>query len=267
MWYGNITQIVLYCSHLTSFCVLTLGSKWKDNIKTGLKDTEFVHFDRIHQAEDRDGWRPLVNTAMNVRTLPSALRPPKIWHTLTLIRTRQKNSTRPVLPNVLYLHHPICRACENSFVTHGDGSSSRLVVQQPSLAPTPLSWQTCSFSSFPWSVSIFPPRIATPSSLVTNIFLSILVWNSLKFYPHLRGDRVSHPYNNRKGEYRCECRNHNHYAMAISDKRQQLLRLSLCRGIWRIIRSHARADRPNTISYSNFSSVKHNLFLFNNIII
>jgi hypothetical protein len=37
------------------------------NIKMDLRETEWSGMDSIHQTEDRDQWRALVNTVMNFR--------------------------------------------------------------------------------------------------------------------------------------------------------------------------------------------------------
>jgi hypothetical protein len=42
-------------------------SRWKDNIKIDLKEIGFGDVDWIHCAQDRDRWRTLVNTVMNLR--------------------------------------------------------------------------------------------------------------------------------------------------------------------------------------------------------
>jgi hypothetical protein len=41
--------------------------RWEDNIKMNLRETEFGDVDWIHWAQDRDRWRALVNTVMNLR--------------------------------------------------------------------------------------------------------------------------------------------------------------------------------------------------------
>jgi hypothetical protein len=41
--------------------------RWKDNIKMDLGETGFGDVDWIHLDEDRDRWRALVNTVMNLR--------------------------------------------------------------------------------------------------------------------------------------------------------------------------------------------------------
>jgi hypothetical protein len=41
--------------------------RWEDNIKMDLGETMFGHVDWIHLAQDRDRWRALVNTVMNLR--------------------------------------------------------------------------------------------------------------------------------------------------------------------------------------------------------
>jgi len=40
---------------------------WEDNIKIYLRETEWESFDWIHLAQDRDGWRALVNTQLKLR--------------------------------------------------------------------------------------------------------------------------------------------------------------------------------------------------------
>jgi hypothetical protein len=41
--------------------------KLEDNIKMNLRETGFRNVDWIHWAQDRDRWRALVNTVMNLR--------------------------------------------------------------------------------------------------------------------------------------------------------------------------------------------------------
>jgi hypothetical protein len=41
--------------------------RWKDNIRTDLKETGWECMDWIHLAQDRDQWRAVVNTVMNLR--------------------------------------------------------------------------------------------------------------------------------------------------------------------------------------------------------
>jgi hypothetical protein len=41
--------------------------RWVDNIKMNLREKEWVGMDWIDLAEDRDHWRALVNTVMNLR--------------------------------------------------------------------------------------------------------------------------------------------------------------------------------------------------------
>jgi hypothetical protein len=41
--------------------------KWVDNIKMDLSDTEWDGIDWIDLTRDRDQWRTLVNTVMNLR--------------------------------------------------------------------------------------------------------------------------------------------------------------------------------------------------------
>jgi hypothetical protein len=40
---------------------------WEDNIKMDLRDLEWGSMDWIHLAQDRDQWRALVKTVMNLR--------------------------------------------------------------------------------------------------------------------------------------------------------------------------------------------------------
>jgi hypothetical protein len=41
--------------------------RWEDNIRMDLREIEFGDVDWIHLAQDRDRWRALVNTKMNLR--------------------------------------------------------------------------------------------------------------------------------------------------------------------------------------------------------
>jgi hypothetical protein len=41
--------------------------RWDDNIKTDLREIGWNNIDYIHLAQDRDHWRVLVNTVMNLR--------------------------------------------------------------------------------------------------------------------------------------------------------------------------------------------------------
>jgi hypothetical protein len=41
--------------------------RWEDNIKMDLKEIGFGNMDWIHWAQDRDRWRALVNTVINLR--------------------------------------------------------------------------------------------------------------------------------------------------------------------------------------------------------
>jgi hypothetical protein len=41
--------------------------RWEDNIKMDLTEIGFGDVDWIHWAQDRDRWRALVNTVMNLR--------------------------------------------------------------------------------------------------------------------------------------------------------------------------------------------------------
>jgi hypothetical protein len=44
-----------------------LGLEQKKNIKTGLKEIGYEGVEWFHLARDRDQWRVLVNTVMNLR--------------------------------------------------------------------------------------------------------------------------------------------------------------------------------------------------------
>jgi hypothetical protein len=41
--------------------------RWEDNIKMDIKEIGWEYVDWIHLAQDRDRWRALVNTVMNLR--------------------------------------------------------------------------------------------------------------------------------------------------------------------------------------------------------
>jgi hypothetical protein len=43
------------------------GRRWEDNIKIDLRRVGWGSMDWIDVAQDRDQWRPLVNTVMNIR--------------------------------------------------------------------------------------------------------------------------------------------------------------------------------------------------------
>jgi hypothetical protein len=48
----------------------TLGRprhRWEDNIKMGIREIGFGDVDWTHLAQDRDRWRALVNTVMNLQ--------------------------------------------------------------------------------------------------------------------------------------------------------------------------------------------------------
>jgi hypothetical protein len=46
--------------------------RWEDNIKMDLREIGFGDVNRIHWAQDRDRWRALVNTVMNLRVPENA---------------------------------------------------------------------------------------------------------------------------------------------------------------------------------------------------
>jgi hypothetical protein len=41
--------------------------RWEDNIKMDLREIGFGDVDWLHWAQDKDRWRALVNTVMNLR--------------------------------------------------------------------------------------------------------------------------------------------------------------------------------------------------------
>jgi hypothetical protein len=45
----------------------TLGIRWEDNIRMDLREIEWGGIDWIDVAQDRDRWRALVNTLVNLR--------------------------------------------------------------------------------------------------------------------------------------------------------------------------------------------------------
>jgi hypothetical protein len=45
------------------------GRRWEDNIKMDLREIGFGDVDWIHWAQDRDRWRAVVNTVMNLLVL------------------------------------------------------------------------------------------------------------------------------------------------------------------------------------------------------
>jgi len=55
--------------------------RWEDNIKMDLKEMRCESMDWIELAEDRDGWRALVNAVMNLRV------PQNVGNFLTSCRT------------------------------------------------------------------------------------------------------------------------------------------------------------------------------------
>jgi hypothetical protein len=47
--------------------LVRLRRRWEDNIKMDLREIGFGDVDWIHWAQDRDSWRALMNTVMNLR--------------------------------------------------------------------------------------------------------------------------------------------------------------------------------------------------------
>jgi hypothetical protein len=48
-------------------CNKTINTVWVDNIKMDPREMGWVSMDRINLAQDRDRWRALVNTVMNLQ--------------------------------------------------------------------------------------------------------------------------------------------------------------------------------------------------------
>jgi hypothetical protein len=46
--------------------------RWRDDIKLDIKEIEWEDMNWIHLAQDRDQWRALVNTVMNIRAPQTA---------------------------------------------------------------------------------------------------------------------------------------------------------------------------------------------------
>jgi hypothetical protein len=53
--------------HITNRNLAYIKQAWEDNIKMDLREIGFGDVDWIHWAQDRDRWRTLVNTVMNLR--------------------------------------------------------------------------------------------------------------------------------------------------------------------------------------------------------
>jgi hypothetical protein len=43
--------------------------RWENNIKMSLEEICYEHVDLMHLSQDRDQWRAVVNTVMNLRVL------------------------------------------------------------------------------------------------------------------------------------------------------------------------------------------------------
>jgi hypothetical protein len=65
---GNITLIsTLSSRYRRMFLSIRPRHRWEDNISMDLREIGFGDVDWIHWAQDRDRWRALVNTVMNLR--------------------------------------------------------------------------------------------------------------------------------------------------------------------------------------------------------
>jgi hypothetical protein len=74
-WAGHVARM----GEVRGACNILVGSpegrrprgrprrRWEDNIKIDLRKIGFGNMDWIHLAQDRDRWRALVNTVMNLR--------------------------------------------------------------------------------------------------------------------------------------------------------------------------------------------------------
>jgi hypothetical protein len=56
----------LFCAR-SSVCGTNPRRRWEDNIKMDLREIGLGDVDWVHWAQDRDRWRALVNTVMNLR--------------------------------------------------------------------------------------------------------------------------------------------------------------------------------------------------------
>ena len=56
-----------HCANRGSCVSLRPRRRWKDDIKTDLQEVIWGSVDCIDLAQDRDGWRTLVNAVMNLR--------------------------------------------------------------------------------------------------------------------------------------------------------------------------------------------------------
>jgi hypothetical protein len=70
--------------------IIIIIRSWVDNIKMDLREIGWDGLDRIELAQDRDQWRALVNTVMNLRVFLNCWEFPEWLHNWQLIR---KSST------------------------------------------------------------------------------------------------------------------------------------------------------------------------------
>jgi hypothetical protein len=52
--------------HRTHYIKLVILKQWEDNVKMDLREIGFGDMDWIHWAQDRDRWRALVKTVINL---------------------------------------------------------------------------------------------------------------------------------------------------------------------------------------------------------
>jgi hypothetical protein len=60
--------------------------RWVDNIKMDLREIEWDGMDWFELAQDRDQWRALVNTVMNLRVLKNCWEFPEWLHSWQLLK-------------------------------------------------------------------------------------------------------------------------------------------------------------------------------------
>jgi hypothetical protein len=68
--------------------------KWEDGIKMNLREIGCGSVNRIQLAQDRDRWRSLVNTIMNIRLLASR----------SLLEGKRKKKSFPIFQLILSSH-------------------------------------------------------------------------------------------------------------------------------------------------------------------
>jgi hypothetical protein len=55
------------CEHFTKLILESLRRRWEDNIRMDLREIGWGDMNLIDLAQDRDQWRALVNTVMELR--------------------------------------------------------------------------------------------------------------------------------------------------------------------------------------------------------